>query len=220
MTAKLHYYQATGRAHAIRLALAAGNIPFEDVYPVGGFPPSEDVRAQWRKLGGNTTNNVPMLEMTDGRVFTQSQAVLRAVGRMSGLMPSEEGLLYLTDKLIADAEDLRLESYKSFVAWGASQETADAFIEKVLPLHIGNLERQLKNSSGDYFVGQSLTIADIACYDAAVNFGSSRVPGALDQFPGLKSWVAKVESNEGIKKYLASDSFAHLMKFGPETLGK
>ncbi|KAL7479097.1 hypothetical protein ACHAW6_004842 [Cyclotella cf. meneghiniana] len=134
-------------------------------------------------------------------------------------MPTEEGLLYLTDKLIADAEDLRVESYKSFVAWGASQETADAFIEKVLPLHLGNLERQLKNSSGGYFVGDFLTIADIACYDAIVNFGSSRVPGALDQFPALIAWVAKVESNEGIKQYLASDSFASLMKFGPETLG-
>ena len=40
MSAKVHYYQATGRANAIRLALAAANIPFEDVYPNGGFPVS------------------------------------------------------------------------------------------------------------------------------------------------------------------------------------
>jgi len=50
--------------------------------------------------------------------------------------------------------------------------------------------------------------------------GSNRVPTALDSFPTLKEWKAKVESNEGIKKYLASDSYANLMKFGPETLGK
>jgi len=37
---KLHYYPATGRANMIRLALSAANIPFEDVYPSGGFPVS------------------------------------------------------------------------------------------------------------------------------------------------------------------------------------
>jgi len=43
MTNKLHYYPATGRANMIRLALSAANIPFEDVYPTGGFPVSVSV---------------------------------------------------------------------------------------------------------------------------------------------------------------------------------
>ena len=218
MSAKLHYYRASGRGNAIRLALSAANIPFEDVFAT--FPPSNEQREQWRKLGGNTTTNVPMLELPDGRVFTQSSAVLRAVARMGGLMPQGDDELYLTDKLIADAEDLRGESYKSFVPWGASLEAADKFIKVVLPLHLGNLERQLKQSKGAFFIGESLTIADIACYDAVVNFGSNRVPGALDEFPVLKDWVARVEQNERIKKYLASDSFAGIGKFGPWTLGR
>ena len=161
-----------------------------------------------------------MLQMDDGRVFTQSSAVLRAVARMGGLMPTYEAEAYLADKLIADAEDLRGEGYKSFVAWGATEEAVEAFINKILPLHLGNLERQLKESTGDYFIGDSLTIADIACYDAVTNFGSNRVIGALDDFKTLKAWVEKVESNEGIKKYLASEKFAGLWKFGPDTLGK
>lgn len=161
-----------------------------------------------------------MLQMADGRVFTQSSAVIRAVARMGGLMPTDEVGLYMTDKLLADAEDLRGVGYKSFVPWGATKEEAEAFINKILPLHLGNLERQLKESTGDYFIGNSLTVADIACYDAVTNFGSNRAIGALDEFETLKAWAAKVESNEGIKKYLASESFAGLMKFGPETLGK
>jgi glutathione S-transferase len=218
MTAKLHYYQATGRGNAIRLALAAANIEFDDVF--ASFPPSKEQRELWSKLGGNTTTNVPMLEVEDGRVYTQSSAVLRAVARMGGLMPNNDEDLYLTDKLLADAEDLRSESYKCFIPWGASQEAADKFVNEVLPLHLGNFERQLKLSNGGYFIGDALTVADIACYDATVNFGSSRVPGALDSFPSLKAWAARVEENAGIKKYLASDSFAGLMKFGPETLGR
>mmetsp|Transcript_23515 Transcript_23515/g.38776 ORF Transcript_23515/g.38776 Transcript_23515/m.38776 type:complete len:221 (+) Transcript_23515:51-713(+) len=220
MTNKLYYYAATGRGHAIRLALAASNIPFEDEYPEGGFPPSAEAKDMWRKIAGNTTTNVPMLQMDDGRVFTQSSAVLRAVARMGGLMPTDEAEAYMVDKLLADAEDLRGESYKSFVPWGATEDAVEAFISKILPLHLGNLERQLKESTGDYFIGDSLTIADIACYDAVTNFGSNRVIGALDEFETLKAWVAKVESNEGVKKYLASESFDALYKFGPDTLGK
>ena len=65
-------------------------------------------------------------------------------------------------------------------------------------------------------------MADVALYDAVVNFGSNRVPTALDNFPSLKVWKGKVErSNEGrIAKYLASDAYAGLGKFGPSTLGK
>merc|ERR1712008_285728 len=143
---------------------------------------------------GNTTTNVPMLEMADGRVFTQSSAVLRAVGRMGGLMPleSDEDGLYKTDKLIADADDLRSLAYASFVTWGAEQKVADAFIETDLPRHLGNLERQL--GDGDFFVGEKLSIVDITVYDAVTSYGSNRVPGdALKEFPMLKAFVGRVE---------------------------
>lgn len=46
MSAKVHYYQATGRANAIRLALAAADIPFEDIYPSGGYPVSSKAATQ------------------------------------------------------------------------------------------------------------------------------------------------------------------------------
>ena len=53
-----------------------------------------------------------------------------------------------------------------------------------------------------------------------MELGSNRVPTALDNFPSLKVWKGKVESNDGIAKYLASDAYAGLGKFGPSTLGK
>ena len=71
MTAKLHYYPATGRGHAIRLALSAANIPFEDVYPEGGFPPSAEVKEGWQKIGGNTRDKE---QLKDGSFWIQSIA--------------------------------------------------------------------------------------------------------------------------------------------------
>ena len=102
-----------------------------------------------------------MLEMPDGKTLTQSQAILRAIARIGGLLPNDQDGLYLTDKLMEDASDLREASYKCFVSWGAPQEAADAFIDTVLPKQLGNLERQLKQSDGNYFIGDSLTLADV-----------------------------------------------------------
>mmetsp|Transcript_23996 Transcript_23996/g.48561 ORF Transcript_23996/g.48561 Transcript_23996/m.48561 type:complete len:220 (-) Transcript_23996:196-855(-) len=219
MVAKLYYYAAGGRAMQIRLTLAASGIPFEDVC-ASAFPPSAEDRAMWTAIGKNTTTNVPMVVMDDGAVYTQSSAALRAVARRGRLMPTNDEELYTVDKLIADADDLRAAAYKTFVVWGAPQEEADKFISTVLPTHLENFERQLKGSSGDYFVGDKLTVADLTVYDAVVNFGANRVPGALDDFKALKAWTERVEHNSVIKVYLASKEYSKLYKFGPETLGK
>jgi len=220
--AKVHYFKATGRGNQIRLALAAANIPFEDVYPTG-----DDDKNKWRAMGGNTTTNIPMLEMPNGgKVYTQSLAVFRVIGRMGNLIPTtddddDDDGLYVMDKLIADANDLRTASYKCFIWWGATQAACDEYIDSTLPKHLANFERQLEQSAGEYFIGNTLTLADVACYDAVLNYGSNRVPGgALGDFPTLNAWVGRVEENEGIKKYLASEAFAGLGKFGPSSLGK
>lgn len=214
--AKLYYFSATGRANAIRFAMAASNIKFEDIN--ANFPPSPEDVALWQKLGGNTTTNVPMLEFPDGKVYTQSSAVLRAVARRGGLMPSSDDDLYMVDKLLADAEDLRQEAYKSFPMFGASKESMEKFKADAFPKHASNLERQL--GGNDFFIGSELTVADVAVYDAIVNFGTARMKeDALEKLPALKKWVKRVEENEGIAAYLASDQWKNVeFKFDQSTL--
>lgn len=222
MTVKIHYYAACGRANMTRLALAAGGIPFEDVFSAS-FPPSEESYALYKKLtGGNETFVLPMMtvgEDTDEptKVYTQSVAIARQAGRMGGLAmkPTDESVdaEYLTDKLLADAEDIRKESYKAWKMMGASAAASEKFAKTVLGKHIKNLEAQLVALGGDYFGGSSvLSIADVCLYDAIVFFGTKMiedVEGIEDPCgEALKAWIERVESNEGIKKYLASEQFA------------
>mmetsp|Transcript_13828 Transcript_13828/g.20750 ORF Transcript_13828/g.20750 Transcript_13828/m.20750 type:complete len:264 (+) Transcript_13828:28-819(+) len=218
---KLYYYKATGKAHQIRLALAAANLDFTEV-PAASFPPTPEEKALWRKLGGNNTTNVPMLQVGD-KFYCQSAAILRTVARMGGLMPANENdidAMYFTDKLLDDAEDFRSEAYKSFVSWGATKEAAENFEKVVVPLHFTNMERQLKEAGSDFFLGDTLTVADIAIYDAVANFATSRIPGdALSEYGALKAFVKRVEANPGIAKYLKSDGYAGIMKFDLASLG-
>lgn len=217
VTAKLYYYGASGRGNKLRLSLAAAGIEFEDVHPTCGFPPSQEQVLAWRKIGGNTTTNIPMLEMPDGKVYTQSTAIIRAIGRMGNLMPTSDDDLYLTDKLMADGEDIRSASYKSFLSWGASKEVLEKFVSTDLPLHLGNLQRQLVEGGKDYFVTDKLTIADIAVYDAVVNFGTNRDhTDGIEKFPQLLAWIKRVESEPKIAAYLASDQCKSIQMFGKE----
>lgn len=129
--------------------------------------------------------------------------------------PDGDQEAYLTDRAIADADDLRSRAYKAFVLFGAKQETADNYAKVVLPKHIDNLERQFVNAGGDFWGGSStLSLADTTLYDAIQFFGLRLIDGAEGIEnpcgPALKAWIQRVESNERIKAYLESDQFKKL----------
>eukprot|EP00320_Phaeocystis_rex_P009971 CAMPEP_0119096664 /NCGR_PEP_ID=MMETSP1178-20130426/173514_1 /TAXON_ID=33656 /ORGANISM="unid sp, Strain CCMP2000" /LENGTH=205 /DNA_ID=CAMNT_0007080559 /DNA_START=35 /DNA_END=652 /DNA_ORIENTATION=+ len=198
--AKLYYYPAQGRAQQIRYTLAASGITWEDC--VSGPTP------KWQEIGGNLTTNVPMLEM-DGKVYTQSSAVLRAVARRGGLYPTEEHAAYLVDNLIAAADDLRTASYKQI--FNGTPETNADYAAKTLPKHLDNFARLLGES--EFFVGGACTVADLTAYDVFVNFGFNLVPGLDAKYPTLAAFVERVGALEKIAAYRTSDSFKALAAF-------
>lgn len=224
MVTTLYYYQALGRANQIRLCLAAAGMEWEEEYP-SGFPPTAQDIATWKTLGGNLVTNVPMLVLDDdvdgneSQFYCQSSAILRLVGRKGHLMPNHHGqngkqdeyALYLMDKIIADAEDLRAASYQAMRIFGGDEAGIVKFVQHVLPLHLQNFEKNLANK--DFFTGPKLTIADFTAYDAICSFGETRVPGCLSSHPKLQEWKKRVESNVGIAAYLASPRYEKLYKW-------
>ena len=102
---KLHLHPATathGKTDPIRVALAEA-----------GWTWSEEaiMNDKAKELGGNLTNNFPMLRF-DGQCLTHQTAILRLIGRWSGLYPThthtlaEVGLAADIDTLISACEDM------------------------------------------------------------------------------------------------------------------
>jgi len=218
---KLHYFPATGRAQHIRMALVAGGVLFEDVF-CDSFPPSAETRAKWSALtNNNTTFAAPILTLEEGtpaqRVYIQSSAILRQAGRMGDLkmtLPTkdEDEAAYLTDRAIADADDLRTAGYAGFVQFGASQEAADKYAKEILPKHVDNLERQLVAAGGDYWGGSStLSLADVTLWEAVTFFGLRIIDGAEGISnpcgPTLQAWLERVGKNKRIKAYMEGEQF-------------
>jgi len=200
----LHYYGARGRAQQIRWALAEAGIDWNDA--ICAFPPPAETKAMWTKLGGNTTTNVPMLEM-DGSVYTQSQAVLKAVARQGGLYPTDPKQAYQVDNILCAVDDLRSAGYK--VVFNAAE--AANFRDVTLPLHASNFERLLGDS--DFFVGDQCTVADLGAYDAFTGFAFNLIPSLKDSYPKLQAFVARIEARPRIAAYLASEKCTKLVTF-------
>jgi glutathione S-transferase len=76
-------------------------------------------------------------------------------------------------------------------------------MKNVLPLHLGNLSRQLGDNT--HFVGDSLTVADTAVFDILVNNALNWIPDSLNDFPNLKKFHDHVAGHEKIGAYLASE---------------
>lgn len=221
---KFHYYSAGGRGHQCRLAMAAAGIEFEDVFS-DGFPLTEGDKARYFEMHGNTTFNLPILQLDAGtedeKLYIQSAAILYKINRMGDMKitikndPDGDQGAYIIDKAISDANDLRNRFYAGVLVFGNSKEDAKNYVFKHFPKHVKNFESQLEKTGGPFWGGSStLSLADITIYDTICYYGVYVFEGAegvVDPCgPALKEWIARVESNPRIKAYLEGDQYKNL----------
>jgi len=210
---KLYYYPARGRGEQIRLALAATGISFEDVsFDMSDADAKTEFIAKCREQGGNTTTNIPMLEVK-GKFFTQSLAILHYVCDAGGLNTETARQNYQVENTIQAVEDLRTQSYKPLAMFGGGAKEKEVFLE-LLPKHLGNLERILGDRK--HFAAGKLTAADISVYDLLDTMIETQVPGILaDKFPKLAAFREKMSKIPGIAKYHESEQHKKLFAFPP-----
>jgi glutathione S-transferase len=227
---KFHYYNATGRGHQARLAMAAAGIEFEDVFS-DGFPLTEGDKARYLEMHDNTTFNLPILQLDAGaeneKIYIQSSAILHKINSMGDMKltlkndPDGDQAAYIINKAIADADGLRNRFYASVLVFGNSKEDAKNYVFNDFPKHAKNFESQLEKSGGPFWGGSStLSLADVTIYDAICFYGTYVIEGAegvVDPCgPALKEWIARVESNPRIKAYMEGDQYKNIaMKINP-----
>lgn len=78
---KLHYFDSGGRAAPIRIALKVAKMPFDDI---------RHTREDLAKLKDKfPLGQVPVLELDDGTMLNQSDAILEFVADKAGITPSD-----------------------------------------------------------------------------------------------------------------------------------
>ena len=169
---KLTYFDFNGgRAEPARLALHIGGIAFEDSR--FGFADFAEVRKS-TPLG-----QVPVLHV-DGVQVTQSDAITRYMGKLTGLYPLDAFQALLCDEVLDGVEDANVKLGTTFGLTGdALKEARTALVNGALPQYLGWLQTQLQAHGGQYFADNRLTIADLKVF----TFVRGLTSGRLDHVP-------------------------------------
>lgn len=201
---KLTYFDFDGgRGEPIRIAFHAAGIDFEDNRI--SFPEFTEMRQ------GTRFNAVPVLEI-DGAAVTQSNAILRYVGKMAGLYPEDDLQALYCDEALGALEDVSHHIVRTF---GLEGEELRAAREKLadgwLSIFLRGLDELLTRGGGQYFANNALTVADLKA------FGQTRwlSSGALDHVPtdlvkrvapGLVEHRERIENEPRVAAYYATRS--------------
>lgn len=193
----LHQMQMSGNCYKVRLAARQTGLKLElKDYPLFG-----GLTRQPEFLAKNPNGRVPLLELDDGRVLPESDAILWYVARGTSLQPADAW---------AEAEALswmffEQYSHEPYVAvsrfWHAyaAPEDFEAKRHLVSEWHakgnaaLGVMEAHLKTH--DWFAGGRYSIADIALY----GYTHCADEGGFDlaAYPALSAWLERVAGQPG-----------------------
>ena len=154
---KLHYFDAAGRAEAIRIVLLNAKIPFEDVRITNWQEQKVSKAHQFEN------SQLPVLQVGD-TFIPQSDAILRYVGKKAGYYSDDALVAANIDASVGNAGEIFERSVK--IAFGSkTDEDKKANTEALaeyLPKWADALEKRLAaNSSQNYLVGNKVSIADV-----------------------------------------------------------
>ncbi len=202
---KLSYFDFHGgRAEPIRLAMAIGGIAFEDHR--FSFHEFSEVRKTV------PFGQVPVLHV-DGVQVTQSDAILRYVGKLAGLYPTDSYQALLCDEVAYVVEEAGVKLGPSFSMKGDELKAARiALVNESMPKYLGWLQNQLMARGGEYFADNRLTVADLKVFVDVRGLNSGRldhVPTDLVEkvAPALNIHMQRIAQNAAVVAYYAK--FGH-----------
>jgi len=196
---RLRYFPFPGRAGPIRDTLQIGGIDFEDEH----IPPAQF--RERRAAGEFPFGGLPVMDVeTDAGKFcvSQSNAILRYAGRLTGLYPERDPLLALkVDEALGMGEDVSQSLSPTFHEQDNERKMAmrKVLAEETLPYWADCFERLLQANGGNGFiVGNDLTVADLKLYwiiDFLTNGSLDGIPTSLvDGYPGITAWRQRVSA--------------------------
>lgn len=169
---KLTYFDFDGgRGEPVRIAFHAAGIDFED-HRIS-FEEFMKTRSTMR------FTCAPVLEI-DGVQVTQSNSMLRYVGKMAGLYPADDLQALYCDESMDAVEDLLHQVVHTFGLEGDElRQAREKLTDGWITTFVKGLADLLERGGGQYFADGRLTVADLKVYMQIRSLRS----GTLDHVP-------------------------------------
>jgi len=211
---KLLYFDFAGRAQYIREACIVGGVEFEDTFVQG-----RDHMVQLKEDGTLPFGQVPVLYM-DGEVTSaQSNAILRYVGKASGLYPEDPVLALKVDEAMDISDDMIMPLAATIMPAKFGRPFKDndekmaartMLANECLPQKLRYIENMLAANGTGWCVGDSVTIADFKVVTHLKHISSGILDGIpatiLDDFPLSKELIEKVKTIPQLVEWYALEA--------------
>ncbi|XP_064633951.1 glutathione S-transferase 1-like [Lineus longissimus] len=189
----LHYFNMMGLAEPIRLAFALAGVEYEDKRYSGD---------EWKQFKPSTpVGQMPVLEV-DGKMLSQSGAILRYVGSEYGLSGKDIWEKAKVDEALGIIDDIVIEMVKMRFAKDAAikEQARKSFLEKAPPL-LKALEKLLEVNGSGFYAGPEVTIADLKAFHILrmVTDGNADL---LADMPKVAENITKVGTLPNIKEWV------------------
>lgn len=195
---QLVYFPVRAKAEMIRMALAYGRVPFEDLSIQQYFG------AGWRDgaKGKAPFGQVPLLKV-DGKELAQSGSILRYVSELAGLTPTDPFERARCDAIFEASQELvtgntNINPIVNVYCDEKFAQTKETYM-KAFPGKLANLAKQL--GAGPFFFGKEPLYCDLACYHVFNNTLLLETT-SLDAHENIKSFMKAVEALPGVSEYL------------------
>ena len=146
----------------------------------------------------------------DGTVIAQTGPIARYCGKLGGLYPRDDDLAAAKiDEIIDVATDMTnfIAPTMRMPAEEKVETRKKVFAEK-MPNYFENLEKILAGNDSGFFVGKTMTIADIAIWKLMGWFTGGALDGVptsvIDGYPNLVKHSQLIGANEKIKAWMDS----------------
>ena len=194
----LYSMPSSGNSYKVRLLLAHLAIPFRVIETE--YDNGKELTKTPEFLAKNPHGRVPLLELQDGRLLSESNAILLFLGEGTRFVPDEKFARAKVHQWMFWEQNAHEGNIAVRAAILNYPERAHRRTPEILrPLldggnHcLGVMETQLKLTP--YLAGDSITVADICLY----GYTHSAEKGGFDlgQFPAVQAWLTRVSSQPG-----------------------
>ena len=199
---KLTYFNFDGgRGEPVRIALHAAGIEFEDERL--SFEQFSEMRR------GTPFSALPVLNI-DGADVTQTNSLLRYVGKIAGLYPTDSLQALYCDEVMSAFEDVNHHVGQTLFLQGDELRLArEKLVDGWLTIFVRGLDKLLVRGGGEYFADNQLTVADLKAFVQVRSLRSGildHVPADLvDRLaPALVEHQVRVEADARVVAYYAS----------------
>jgi len=195
---KITYFPFEGRAEVARLSFFIAGIPFEDErVPFPEWP----VRKPTTPWG-----SMPVLDLGNGRVLSQSNTINRFVGKISHLYPHDTWEAAQVDEIMDAVEDLVVKVAATIGLPAAElQAKRKDLADNVFPIWFERFQKRLQSNGGKHFVGHALTVADLKLYCLLGWISSGKMDHIpvdyVNKYPALAAFQKELDAHPKIKAW-------------------